>query len=98
MSKFNAHFNYAADEYQLVLRSSYKEDEFFGVDEFEFKKLHIIQAKYGCRHFFHTLPDNVTLNLHKFTWKPERNSFEVEKEKVTVQLNTLEEAIVEHHL
>lgn len=98
MSSHNAHFKYLSKDYQLVLRSSYNEDEFYGVDEFESKKLKIIQARYSCRHFFHTLPDNVTLDLHKFTWNAEHNSFEAEKRKVVVQLNTLEEAIVEHHL
>lgn len=96
MSRYNARFDYSKKDYQLVFKSSINDDEFFGIDEFERKKLKIIQAKYGCRHCFHTLPDNVSLDLHKFTWNDEKNCFEIGSIKEKVRMNTLEEAIVEY--
>jgi hypothetical protein len=96
MSKHNARFDYPKNDYHIVFQSSINDDEYYGIDELERKKLKIIQSKYGCRHCFHTLPDKVTLDLHKFTWSEENNCFEIEPKKVRVQLNTLEEAIVEY--
>jgi hypothetical protein len=96
MSKLDAHLKYRREDCHIVFQSSISENEYYGIDEVERKKLKIIQAKFGCRHCFHTLPDKVTLNLHKFIWNNENSCFEIEPRKVTVQLNTLEEAIVEY--
>lgn len=96
MTRHNARLDYSRKDYQIVFQSSVNTDEYYGMDDLERRKLKIIQAKYGCRHCFHTLPDNISLDLHKFTWNDENECFEVENEKVRVQLNTLEEAIVEY--
>ncbi len=96
MSKHGARLKYPNLGYHIIFQSSFSDDEFYGLDEFERKRLKIIQAKYGCRHCFHTLPDEVHLNLHKFTWNEEEHCFKVEDKQVSVQLNTLEEAIVEY--
>lgn len=97
MSRYNAKLDFPKN-YLLIFQSSYNEDEFYGLDEFESRKLKIIQAKYGCHHCFHTLPDNVTLDLHPFVWNRETQSFTpILDNKVTVQLNTLEESIINFH-
>ena len=96
MSKFNARFDYPQRDYQIIFQSSINDDEYFGIDDLERKKLKIIQAKFGCRHCFHTLPNKVNLDLHKFTWNEDTSCFLVEPGKVRVQLNTLEETIVEY--
>ncbi|QQS52441.1 MAG: hypothetical protein IPM71_06830 [Bacteroidota bacterium] len=96
MSRHNARFDYPKQDYHIVFQSSINENDYYGMDELERKKLKIIQAKHGCRHCFHTLPDNLTLDLHKFTWNDATNCFEIEPRKVRVRLNTLEEAIIEY--
>ncbi len=96
MSKHGARLKYPNLGYHIIFQNSFNDDEFYGLDEFERKKLRIIQARYGCRHCFHTLPDKVHLDLHKFVWNEREHCFEVEDKKVSIQLNTLEEAIVEY--
>lgn len=97
MTKHSVRLDYPRKKYQIILQSSDNDDEFFGLDMLELKKLHIIQAKFGCRHFFHVLPDYVTLDLHPFSWNEETNSFEIEeKRKLKIRLNTLQEAVVYH--
>jgi hypothetical protein len=94
---YNAKLVYPRDRYRLILQSSDNIDEFYGLDELESKKLKIIQAKYGCRHCFHTLPESVSLNLNKFLWNEECQCFQIDTEKkVSVQLNTLVETIIEY--
>jgi len=92
-----AKFEYSHSEIKLVLRNSYIEDEYYGVDSFEIKRLKIILAKYGCRHSFHTLPGHVTADLHPFVWNKLSQCFRIQmNKKVTVHLNALEEAIVSY--
>ncbi|MBN1597484.1 MAG: hypothetical protein JW894_04280 [Bacteroidales bacterium] len=99
MTKHNVRLEYSRNKYQIVLQSSNNDDEFYGLDKLELKKLHIIQAKFGCRHFFHVLPDYVTLDLHPFTWDKDIGSFKIEEnKKVKIRLNTLQEAVVYHPL
>jgi hypothetical protein len=97
MSRLVAKLEYPQDNIPLILQSSYCEDEFYGVDRFESKRMRIILAKYGCRHCFHTLPSHVTSELHPFAWDKPGQCFRIRMDhKVTVHLNTLEEAIVNH--
>ena len=91
-------FEYPHDQIYLILRNSYKDDEYFGVDKFESRRLKIIMAKYGCRHSFHTLPGQLTADMHPFTWDKLGQCFRIEMEKtIHVHLNNLEEAIVNYH-
>jgi hypothetical protein len=97
MRRHDAKLVYPPERYQLVLQNPNGNDEFYGLDELESKKLKIFQAKYGCRHCFHILPDSARLNLNKFVWDEQSQSFQIDtKNKVSVQLNTLEGTIVEY--
>ncbi|MBN2484504.1 MAG: hypothetical protein JXB34_00885 [Bacteroidales bacterium] len=98
MIRRNARLVYPKERFHTVLQSSVSVDEFYGLDDLESKKLKIIQAKYGCRHCFHNLPDNVVLNLNKFYWNEELQCFVIDTGKqVSVRLNKLEETILEYH-
>lgn len=98
MSQHAVRFEYPHDQIYLILRNSYQEEAYFGVDKFESKRLKIILAKYGCRHSFHTLPGQLTVDMHPFTWDRLGQCFRIELDKkVPVHLNTLEEAVVNYH-
>jgi hypothetical protein len=97
MSHRDAKFEYPKSDITLVLRNSYIEDEYYGVDNYESKRLKIVLTKYGCRHSFHTLPGHVTAELYPFVWNKLNQCFRIHmKQKVTVHLNALEEAIVNY--
>ncbi len=97
MAHLTAKFEYPHNEIKLVLRNSYIEDEYYGVDSYEIKRLKIILAKYGCRRSFHTLPGHVTAELHPFVWNKLNQCFRIQiNKKVTVHLNAFEEAIVNY--
>jgi len=97
MAQYAAKLEYPQTEIPLVLRSSYEEDTYYGVDLLESRKLKIILRKYGCRHSFHALPGRVTADLHPFIWDRIKQCFRIQLDKkITVHLNTLEEAIVNH--
>jgi hypothetical protein len=97
MSPFAARFEYPQSEIPLILRSSFQDDMYYGVDILESRKMKIILAKYGSRHSFHSLPGKVSLNLHPFVWDRLKQVFRIElTRKVPIQLNTLEEAIINH--
>lgn len=84
-------------EIPLILKSSYKEDTYYGVDRFESKKLKIILNKYGCRKSFHSLPGSVTVTVFPFVWDRIKQCFRIElAKKMNVQLNTLEGAIMHY--
>lgn len=97
MTHYSARLVYPKQEFRIVLQSSIRSNEYFGVDDLERKKLKIILAKYGCRHCYHNIPKQVTLDLNKFTWNSNKACFEIDRNtKVSVQLNTLEECIVDY--
>ncbi len=97
MSRLVAKFDYPHDQIALILQNSYTENEFYGVDKFESKRMRIILAKHGCRHCFHTLPGHVTSELYTFAWNNLEQCFKIQMDhKIKVHLNTLEEAIVNH--
>ncbi len=97
MAPYAARFEYPKNEITLILRSSYQDDMYYGVDILEGRKMNIILAKYGCRHSFHCLPGKVSLNLHPFVWDRIKQAFRIElNRKVPVQLNTLEEAVIHY--
>lgn len=97
MANLNAQLIYPKQEFTLILQNSNIPNEFFGVDELERKKLRIIQAKFGCRHCFHNLPDSVMLDLNRFEYNMHKSCFEINRSrKVSVRLNELEETIVEY--
>lgn len=99
MTRHAAKFEYPHDQIYLILRNSYKEEEYFGLDKFESKRLKIILAKYGCRHSFHTLPGQLTAQMHPFTWDKLSQCYRIELDKkVPVHLNVLEEAVVHYHI
>jgi hypothetical protein len=99
MSRHAVKFEYPHDQIYIILRDSYKEDIYYGIDKFESKRLKIILAKYGCRHSFHTLPGHLTAEMHPFKWNNISRCFNIEMgKKNSVHLNTLEEAIVHHHM
>lgn len=87
---------YPREKYRTILQTVAKNDEFFGLNELESKKLRIILAKYGRKHRFDTIPDYVTLELNRFYWNCAKFCFEInEYQNIRVKLNTLEEIVVE---
>lgn len=99
MAHYTARLDYPRSEIPIVLRSSYMDDTYYGVDLFESKRMKIILAKYGCRHSFHSLPGHVTANLYPFVWDRLKQHFRIRMdEKISVHLNTLEEMIVNYQV
>ena len=90
----NLMFDYPK-EYKMVLRDSYKENVFYGLDSFDCKYLKIIQAKFGCINSYHTIPDHVKMEMAPFEWREQKQKFVlVENNRKTVQLNQLDNLIV----
>lgn len=88
---------YPNTEIPLVLRSTYKENTYYGVDQLERKKLKIVMRKFGCRRNFHSLPGRVIASLYPFVWDRLQQCYRIQLDKkVSVLLNTLEEAVVNH--
>ncbi len=97
MAKHPVNLEYSHEEYPLILQHSYRKEEFYGLSVYENKKMKIILAKYGCQHCFHTLPSHIHIELHPFIWNDSKNTFTVNpNEKVSVQLNQLEEAVINY--
>ena len=61
--------------YRVILRHSYQEDTYFGLDDFDARYLKIIQAKFGCNNSFHTIPDRVKMEMTCYDWNEEKNKF-----------------------
>ena len=95
--KYNARFDFPPGEIKLILKSSFHQDSYYGVDTFESKRLKILMAKYGVRKGFHSLPGHLTATLHPFTWNRLKQNFKVDmNRKVSIQINTLEEVRLLH--
>lgn len=91
--KHNAQFD-QPQEYKMILRDSYQEDIYYGLDEFDCRYLNIVQAKFGCHNSFHTIPDRVKMEMTPYEWSEIRQKFVLrEKHRRPIQLNRLEVAL-----
>ena len=86
-------------EYKMILRDSFQENIYYGLDDFDCKYLKIIQAKFGCLNSFHTIPNRVRMEMSPFEWNEIKQEFVLdENKKLVVQLNQLETLIISHTL
>ena len=94
--KYIAQFDHPK-EYKMILRDSYKENVYYGLDDFDCKYLKIIQAKFGCINSFHTIPDRVKMEMAPFEWNEERLMFVLDENKRrAIQLNQLENMVISY--
>jgi hypothetical protein len=94
--KHIAQFEYPK-EYKMILRDSFKEDTYYGLDDFDCKYLKIIQAKFGCLTSFHTIPDRVKMEMAPFEWSEKRQKFVLsEIKRQPIQLNQLENTVISY--
>ncbi len=94
--KYIAQFDYPK-EYKIVLRDSFQENVYYGLDDFDCKYLKIIQAKFGCINSFHTIPDRVKMEMAPFEWNEERQRFVLnENKRQAMQLNQLESMVINY--
>ena len=85
------------EDYKVVLRDSYKENVYYGLDDFDSKYLKILQAKFGCKISFHTIPERVKMEMAPYEWNEKRQLFVLREDKrLPVQLNQLEVMIVSY--
>lgn len=88
--RYNAQFDYPK-EYKMILRDSFHENKYYGLDDFECKYLKIVQAKFGCLNSFHTIPDRVKMEIAPFEWSEIKQRFVLDDNKrKEIQLNQLE--------
>jgi len=88
--KYLAQFDYPK-EYKMILRDSFQENFYYGLDAFDCKYLKIIQSKFGCLNSFHTIPDRVKMEMTLFRWSDKKQKFVLDdKHRLAVQLNQLE--------
>lgn len=84
-------------EFQMILRDSFREDTYFGLDDFDCKYLKIVQSKFGCLNSFHTIPGRVKMEMAPYEWNEKRQRFVLDDNKRrVVQLNQLENMVVKH--
>jgi hypothetical protein len=94
--KHIAQFDYPK-EYKMILRDSYQEDTFYGLDDFDCKYLRILQAKFGCQNSFHTVPDRVKMEMAPFEWSKIRQKFVLrERKRQVIQVNRLENMVISY--
>jgi hypothetical protein len=94
--KHLALFEYSK-EYKMILRDSFQEDVYYGLDDFDCKYLKIIQAKFGCEISYHTIPDRVKMEMTPFEWNEKRQKFVLDENKSRpVQLNRLENMVISY--
>ena len=94
--KYKAQFEHPQD-YKLILRDSYNENVYYGLDDFDSKYLKIVQAKFGCENSFHTIPDRVKMEMAPYEWRDEKQKFVLnENKRGPVQLNRLENMVITH--
>ena len=86
-----------SEECKMIVRDSYKENTYYGLDDFDCKYIKIVQSKFGCLNSFHTIPDRVKMEMAPFEWKDSQQKFVLnEKKTKIVQLNQLENMVVKY--
>ena len=96
--KYNVKFEHPAD-YRVILRDSFDENVYYGLDDFDSKYLKIVQAKFGCLNSFHTIPDRVKMEMAPYEWREEKQKFVLnENKRQPVQLNRLENMVISYSL
>ncbi|MBN2274851.1 MAG: hypothetical protein JXK95_10995 [Bacteroidales bacterium] len=94
--KHPAQFEYPK-EYKMILKDSYREDTYYGLDDFDCRYLRIIQSKFGCLNSFHTIPDRVKMEMTPFEWSETKKKFVLnEIKQIAVQVNRLENVMISH--
>ncbi len=84
-------------EYKMILRDSFQENTYYGLDDFDCKYLKIIQSKFGCLNSFHTIPDRVKMEMAPFEWSEKWQKFVLDENKrQPIQLNRLENMIISY--
>ena len=93
---YNARFEHP-NEYKMILRDSYRNHTYYGLDDFDCKYLKIVQAKFGCLTSFHTIPDRVKMEMAPYEWNQKKQKFVLNEDKRRViQLNQLENTVISH--
>ncbi len=88
--KRNAQFEQPRD-YKVILRDSYHDYRYYGLDDFDCKYLKIVQAKFGCYNSFHSIPDKVHMEMAPYFWDSRKQKFVLDQDaRQPVQLNQLE--------
>ena len=96
--KYNAQFEHPK-EYKMILRDSFQENLYYGLDEFDCKYLKIVQSKFGCLNSFHTIPDRVKMEMALYEWNEIKQKFVLNEEKRSaIQLNRFENIVIVHSL
>lgn len=87
------------EEFKVILRDSYKNDVYFGLDDFDCKYLRILQAKFGCLNSFHTIPERVKMEVAPYKWNETKQKFVLDDDnRITVQVNQLENLVFNYSL
>jgi hypothetical protein len=96
--KYIAKFDHPAN-YSMILRDSFQENTYYGLDAFDCKYLKIVQSKFGCINSFHTIPDHVKMEMAPFEWTEKKQKFVLnDKKRHPIRLNRLEIMIVSYSL
>jgi hypothetical protein len=96
--KHIAQFEYPK-EYKMILRDSFQENVYYGLDDFDCKYLKIVQSKFGCLNSFHTIPERVKMEMAPFVWSDKKQLFVLdENHRQPIQLNQLETLIIKYSI
>ena len=95
---YNTQFAQPKD-YVRILRDSYKENVYYGLDNFDARYLKIIQSKFGCTTSYHTIPDHVKMEMAPYEWHEKRQKYVlIENKRMPVQVNQLENLVISYNL
>lgn len=87
------------EEFKVILRDSYKNEVYYGLDDFDCKYLRILQAKFGCLNSFHTIPERVKMEVAPYEWNEAKQKFVLDDDhRITVQVNQLENLVFNYSL